>query len=453
MKKFILHFVLMVALVTAAIPFTVHSAPDNRISDAGRKFVELLASNDFAGAVIQFDGTMKTVMPEPKLRELWQSLQKQAGPFQKKLRVYATKSGGYDAAAVLCQFARAALDVRVVFDAKQRVAGLFFENAAMANDKPSPASYADANAFREIEVKVGRGQLPLPATLTLPKNGKGLWPAVVLVHGSGPGDRDETIGSIKPFQDLAWGLATKGIAVLRYEKRTRQYPITDFWKPGMGPFTVREETIDDAVSAVAQLRARDDIDSKRIFILGHSLGGMVAPRIAQTDPQIAGLVILAGAVRPFDEVIVEQARYITSLHGKPSAEEDAYLAQVEADANKLKQLTAADASSRIILFGAPVTYWLDMREHDSLAAAKQIQQPMLFLQGWRDYQVTIKDYEIWRAGLADHPRVTFKLYPQLNHLFVTGTGKSTPTEYEQPGHVDARVVTDIAGWILENQNP
>jgi dienelactone hydrolase len=451
MKKFSLHFVLMVALVTAATPFTVHSAPDNRISDAGRKFVELLASNDFAGAVIQFDGTMKTVMPQTKLRELWQTLQKQAGPFQKHLRVHATKSGGYDAAVVSCRFARTTLDVRVVFDAKQRVAGLFFENVAIANAKPSPAAYADANAFREIEVKVGRGQLPLPATLTLPKNGKGSWSAVVLVHGSGPGDRDETIGSIKPFQDLAWGLATKGIAVLRYEKRTRQYP--NFWKPGMGSFTVREETIDDAVSAVAQLRARDDIDPKRIFVLGHSMGGMVAPRIAQTDPQIAGLVILAGAVRPFDEVIVEQTRYLISLNGKPSAESSAYFAQVEADANKLKQLTAADASSRMILFGAPAAYYLDLREHDPLAAAKKIQQPMLFLQGERDYQVTLKDYEIWKKGLAGHSHVTFRLYPQLNHLFITGKGKSTPAEYEQPGHVDAHVVTDIAAWILENQKP
>ena len=216
---------------------------------------------------------------------------------------------------------------------------------------------------------------------------------------------------------------------------------------------MREETIDDAVSAVAQLRATDDIDSRRIFVLGHSLGGMVAPRIAQADPQIAGLVFLAGAVRPFEEVIVEQTRYLISLNGKSSAESAAYLAQVEADAKKLKQLTAADASSRMVLFGAPVAYWLDMREHDPLAAAKEIQQPMLFLQGRRDYQVTVKDYEIWKTALTGHPRVTFTLYPQLNHLFVTGTGKSTPAEYEQPGHVEAQVVADIAGWILGNKKP
>src|SRR5262249_8002614 len=235
----------------------------------------------------------------------------------------------------------------------------------------------------------------------------------------------------------------------RYEKRTRQYPITNYWEQGLGQITVREETIDDAVSAVAQLRTRGTIDPKRVFVLGHSLGGMLAPRIARADPQIAGLVFLAGAVRPFEEVIVEQARYLTSLHGNTSAEEEAYLAQVEADANKLKQLTPADASSQIVLFGAPVAYWLDMREHAPLTAAKEIQQPMLFLQGQRDYQVTVKDYEIWKTALTSHPRTAFKLYPQLNHQFVTGTGKSMPAEYEQPGHVDARVVTDITAWILK----
>jgi uncharacterized protein len=203
------------------------------------------------------------------------------------------------------------------------------------------------------------------------------------------------------------------------------------------------------VNAVAQLRATDHLDSRRIFVLGHSLGGMVAPRIAQADPQIAGLIFLAGAVRPFEQVIVEQTRYLISFNGNSSAESAAYVAKVEADAKQLKRLMAADASLRTVLFGAPVAYWLDMREHDPLAAVKEIQQPMLFLQGQRDYQVTLTDYEIWKTALTGHPRVTFKLYPQLNHLFITGTGKSTPTEYEQPGHVEERVVADIAGWILD----
>jgi dienelactone hydrolase len=289
----------------------------------------------------------------------------------------------------------------------------------------------------------------LSGTLTLPKTGSAPWPAVVLVHGSGPEDRDETVGGCKPFRDLAWGLAAKGIAVLRYEKRTRQYPIDDFWKNGSSHFTVKEETICDAVGAVAQLRASKNIDPQRIFVLGHSMGGTLAPRIGAADPQIAGLIVMAGSIRPFDEIIVEQVRYLISANGEPSAEGKAELAKVEADADKLRKLSAADRNSHTVLFGAPPAYWLDWREYDPLVAAKNLHRPMLFLQGGRDYQVTAKDFEIWKTGLASTPEATFKLYPSLNHLFVTGTGKSYPIEYSLEGHVADEVVADIAAWIAK----
>ena len=132
----------------------------------------------------------------------------------------------------------------------------------------------------------------------------------MLVHGSGPNDRDETLGPNKPFRDLAWGLADRGIAVLRYDKRTSVYGGK---MAGNKNLTVREETIDDALLAVKLLRGRPDIDPKRIFILGHSLGGMVAPRIGADDPSLAGLIILAGATRPLPDVAREQLEYIASL--------------------------------------------------------------------------------------------------------------------------------------------
>jgi uncharacterized protein len=373
---------------------------------------------------------MKTALPEPKLRELWQTHEAQAGQFQKQLGVRKITSAGYDAAMVTCQFERMAWDIKVVFDANGRVAGLFFL----------------PNAFHETAFTVGQGEWQLPGTLTVPTDGSGPWPAVVLVHGSGPGDRDETVGANKPFRDLAWGLATKGIAVLRYEKRTREYAAR-FGKQYPAHFTVREETIDDALSAVAQLRNTRGIDPKRIFVLGHSLGGMLAPKIGQMDTNIAGLILLAGSTRPFEDVIVEQTRYLILLNGAPSAEGKAYLAEVESDAAKLKKLTAADVSSSVILFGAQPAYWLDLRGYDPLGVAKGLKQPLLILQGGRDYQVTQVDFNRWKGALVSRSDVTFKFYPSLNHLFIAGEGKRTLDEYEQAGHVAVPVVTDIAAWI------
>ena len=218
MKGFVMCLARVFMVVAIQAPLTAPSAP-GEVTSAGKQFVELLAKEDYAGAVARFDATMKAASPEPKLREAWQAVQAQAGPFQKQLGATATKVAGYDVVLVTCQFERKRLDTKVVFDAKGQVTGLFFVPTASG-----PPPYARTNAFREKEFTVGRGEWRLPGTLTLPTAGGGPWPAVVLVHGSGPEDRDETVGANKPFRDLAWGLATKGIAVLRYEKRTKEYP-------------------------------------------------------------------------------------------------------------------------------------------------------------------------------------------------------------------------------------
>lgn len=445
MKKFLLS--LAIVWMALTLPsLSALSAPDD-VTRAGKEFVELLSKEDFAGAVARFDSTMKTVLPEAKLRETWQTLQSQAGPFQKQLGARATQVQGYDVALVTCQFEQTTLDAKVVFDAKERVTGLFFVPSHPAAKVSEPPPYARTNAFREKEFTVGHGEWPLPGTLTLPNTGGGPWPAVVLVHGSGPEDRDETIGANKPFRDLAWGLASKGIAVLRYEKRTKQYA-AKLAASGMVPFTVQQETIDDALSAAAQLRATEGLDAKRVFVLGHSLGGMVAPRIGHADPQLAGIIILAGCLsRPLEDVIVEQTRYLISLHGKPSAKEEAKLAEFESIAAKVKKLTAADISSSTLLMGAPPAYWLDLRQYDPLAIAKGLKQPLLILQGGRDYQATPEGFYLWKESLGSQSNVTFKFYPKLNHLFIAGEGKSAPDEYEEPGHVAEAVVTDIAEWI------
>jgi dienelactone hydrolase len=433
---------IMVAL--AGLSF---AADDSSIS-AGTQFVDLLVKEDFAGAVAQFDSTMKNALPEPKLREVWQSLQQQVGPFKKRLQARTEKNDNYDAVFVTCRFEKADLDAKVVLDAGGHVAGLFFIPSKPPAGSFPPPPYAKPGSFSEKDFKVGTGEWSLPGTLTLPVGLAHPAPAVVLVHGSGPNDRDETIMANKPFRDLAWGLASKGIAVLRYEKRTKEYA-SKLAASGLSQFTVKEETMDDALSAAAQLRATEGIDPKRIFVLGHSLGGTVAPRIGQSDPNLAGIIIMAGATRPLEDLMVAQTRYLITLQGKPSEENQAKLDALLAEVTKVKKLTDADASSSSLLLHAPPRYWLDLREHDPLAAVKTLHQPLLILQGGRDYQVTDADFDGWKKALDSRPGATFKLYPELNHLFISGKGQSTPAEYGQAGHVSENVVNDIAEWILK----
>jgi dienelactone hydrolase len=346
---------------------------------------------------------------------------------------------------VTCAFEHATLDVRVAFDADGRIAGLNMRPVA-ATVSAAPYTlppYANAASFSESDITVGSGQWKLPGTLTLPK-GDGPFPAVVLIQGSGPNDRDETLGPNKPFADLAAGLASSGIATIRFDKRTKVYG------PQMaaeGDITVKDEVIDDAVAAVHLAATNPHIDAKRIFVLGHSLGGMLIPRIAAADPSVAGLIVLAGAARPLEDAIVEQTEYLANADGTVTPAEQQTIDQMKQVRDQVRALTPADAASHKTIFNAPASYWLDLRSYDPPTAAKAVKQKMLILQGERDYQVTMAEFGRWKAALGSKSNVTFKSYPTLNHLMMAGTGKSLPAEYDTPGHVDPQVILDIGEWI------
>jgi hypothetical protein len=270
--------------------------------------------------------------------------------------------------------------------------------------------------------------------LTVPV-GAGPFPAVVLVHGSGPNDRDETVGGTKVFKDLAEGLASRGVVVLRYEKRTRLYGSR---VAAIKHFTVADETVDDAAKAAALLRTQKEVDPNKVFVLGHSLGGYVAPRIADEDGKLAGLIIMAGNVRPIEDLLLEQMQWMGSQQSAVDQAKSVY--------DRVKKLEPGDEDSPAIM-GAPPAYWLDLKGYNPAEKAKALGRPMLILQGERDYQVSMKDFELWKAAVGSAKGVTTKSYPALNHLFVAGEGKSMPAEYAKPGHVAVEVVDEIAAFV------
>jgi dienelactone hydrolase len=413
-----------------------------------RGFVDLLVKNKFAEAVAGFNATMKQALPADKLQQTWQSLLPQVGAFQGVAGTRSETKGAHAIVLVTCKFEKTALDAKIVFDQDHLITGLFFVPSqgvtAALEAKWMPPPYSKKESFEEKEITVGSANWQLPGTVTLPV-GPGPFPAVVLVHGSGPHDRDETIGPNKPFRDLAWGLATNGVAVVRYEKRTKVHAAK---LAGVRDLTVQQEVIDDALAAAAAARATARIDPKRVFVLGHSLGGYLVPRILLGDETIAGGVVLAGSTRPMEDLIVEQIDYISKIDGTVSKEEAAKIDEIKADLAKLKAPSFSASSPPV--FGVPASYWIDLRTYDAVAVAKTVNRPMLILQGGRDYQVTRADFSLWEKGLKSRKNVSLHLYPDLNHLFITGTGKSTPEEYGKEGqHVAPDVVDDIAKWISD----
>ncbi len=405
-------------------------------------FVDLLAARQFDRAESYFDSTVRAALPAAALGNAWAALTAQAGAFQRRLSARVVQTGGYQSVYVTCAFARAAIDVVVTFDGDGQIGGLHFVQSTAAAPTPAPP-HGRSGAFSERAVTIGTAPWRLPGTLTLP-NGRGPFAAVVLVAGSGPEDRDETIGPNKPLRDLSWGLAAHGIAVLRFDKRTLVYgaSLTPARLAALR-FTVVQESVDDALAAVSLLRATPSIDPRRIFVLGHSLGGTVAPRIAARDRTLAGLVIMAGATTPLPDEIVRQYLYLRSIGQATQAQVEAIKAVVA----RIKALRPADVSSAELLLGATPAYWLDLRSYDPIATAKTLTCPLLILQGGRDYQVTVQEFQSWKAALSGRHNVAFRLYPDLNHLFMAGKGPGTPKEYAIAGHVDASVVSDIARWI------
>jgi len=269
-------------------------------------------------------------------------------------------------------------------------------------------------AAKEIADTVVTGDIHLPATILVPADADDV-PIVVLVHGSGALDRDETIYANKPFRDIAEELARKGIATLRYDKRTYVYrqPVT----------TMDDETISDALSAI-RLAHRY---SRRVYLLGHSLGSMLAPLIAErAEKPLAGVIMMASPARDMETVVREQFDYLLPSGASPAFKEQ----QIE----NLRQQSP---------------HYLQPQGHTD--AARRLTLPMLIVQGERDYQVTMQDFRLWQQVLDGKPNIIFRSYPRLNHPFMEGEGKSTPMEYQMEGHVATYVIDDISSFIHQTE--
>jgi dienelactone hydrolase len=402
-----------------------------------RKFIAELAKHDFASAMATFDEKMLAGLPKEKLEKVWTQVETQAGAFKSVDAVEIKEADGFHIALAKVSFANAPLVLRVVFDGQHRIAGFFMTPGDSAASWTAP-SYVTPALFDETPVAVGSNPA-LPGLLALPKGAKNV-PAVVLVHGSGPNDQDETIGTLKVFKDLAWGLASRGIAVLRYDKRTRVSPV--------GVVTQKEEVEDAAHAAVALLKARPEVDANRIALLGHSQGGYLAPRIAKADPSIKRLVVFAGATIPLEESIISQTNYMMTL-----APNNAGLAAQLKDAQTFKAAVTSPTlkpTDQLSVLGAPISgaYMLDVRGYHPDVVAAQLTIPILVLQGDGDYQVTVTgDFPAWKKSLGGKKNVTLKTYPGLSHAFSPAGTPPSPADYTKPAHVDEKVIDDLANFL------
>ena len=436
--------VLLLAGLVLSVPLRAQAQESDR-KDAARALVETLLTGDVASVYDQFNDQVHAAVTADQLAQAMAGVQQQSGAFQEIVGV--REDAAHNAIIVTVNFEQATLDARVVYDADGKVGGLNFVPAATAEATEVPVapppSYADPATFTEQDVTVG--DYDLPGVLTYP-NTTDLVPAVVMLSGSGPNDRDETIGPNKPFRDIAQGLAAQGIATLRFDKRTFAAAAASI---DVVSFTVQGEYVDDAIAAIELLRNSEGIDPERVFLLGHSQGGYIAPRVvAVAGDDLAGVIYVAAAATSLPEAVLRQTRYLVEhTPGVTNAQKEAAIAQAQSVIEQIDALTKDSPADEEIFYGYPA-YWLDLRDYDPVAVAQTLDLPMLFVQGGRDYQVTVADdLTLWQAALGDRANVTIKEYADLNHLLMTGEGDSVPAEYQVPGNVAQPVIDDMAAWV------
>ena len=297
-------------------------------------------------------------------------------------------------------------------------------------------------------------EYPLNGLLTVPDGISGPVPAVVMVHGSGASNMDEKVLKLTPFKDLAEGLAAHGIASLRYDKRTFVHG-RKMMKAFASGMTVREETIEDVLLAIALLRNDRRIDSGNIFILGHSMGAMLAPRIDAEGGDAKGLIMMAGTPNRLENIVLRQLKQGQKgnrMLGWVLALENKYFAK---RFSGLYDMSDEEAKKKKFAGNISLYYFKEMGQKTASDYLLESSKPVLIMQGGRDFQVLADDdFKAFKEQLASRDNTTYKLYPELNHCFVPAKyddiTKATK-DYSVERHIGEDVISDIAEFIHAQQ--
>ena len=348
-------------------------------------------------------------------------------------------------------------------DARQILAGIWTQNGATlaldlgrgtskAPDRPQTPKAPFPYGTEDVTFTNGAATgVVLAGTLTLPK-ASAPYPAIVLVAGSGPNDRDETIAGHKPFAVIADALTRRGLAVLRFDKRGVGKSSGNYGAATTADFA------SDAAAAAAYLRSRRDIAPDGIGLLGHSEGGLIGPLVADADSKLAYLILLAGPGVRGDQILVAQNRAIGQAAGLTAAQLDAAasvnrslydLVAAERDDAKLKaalegKLAAAGIpeSARPSEIAELTSTWLrSFITYDPGPALSKLRLPVLALIGSKDLQVPpAQNIPVLRAALAGNPLAQVETIDGVNHLFQT-TETGLPEDY-------ARIAETISPAVL-----
>ena len=429
--KFLFLVLCMAVLFTACgskVALTKEQAV--KLSD---KDVLCLVNRDFETVAAGFNESIAKQVDAAALRQAWDSVAATAGDFISATGINYESKDGIAVVTTTAEFENLGIIITLSYDNNGKIAGIWF-NFAPEDSKYQPV---DTDLFTEEVVFIG--EYELKGVVTTPDNTDD-YPVVVLVQGSGASDFDETVGANKPFKELAHGLAEKGIASIRINKRLYQKPVLMH-----DQLTIWDEYMDDIYAAIDYAKANV---SENVYVIGHSQGGMSAPKIA-LDNDLKGIVMMAGSIRGLEDIVLDQNTATLETMDEYSDKEKKQILKATQDGVAAVKALTEESTEPVL--GIPAQYWLSLRDLDGENILKnRLDIPVLVLQGTADFQVYMdKDFEYMKSVLGHKENITFKSYDGLNHLFMPQSlpGVADVTEYAAENHIPQYVIDDIADFI------
>lgn len=416
------------------------SLSEQDLQTIAKNCTDALLDAEFTTVYEYFGSLLKLQLSTEALQSAWEQTIAGQGDFQEIVSDEILENNGLSTVQNILRYEKTGIRISYTFDQAGQIQGLWFGYTTISDGPES------TEIFTEYPIEIGTGEIKLGGFLTLP-NGIEKPPVIILIQGSGQSDRNETVGAAgnAPFRDLAHGLAAQGIATIRYDKRYFAFP--ELVPDGGLSLTIEDEVLEDAGDAVRFAAEDGRVDADRIYLLGHSMGGMLAPKIAADHPEIQGIISMAGTLRKLEDLMLDQNREaLASMDNLSEEERQTVLQQVEEQVQKIKNLQPGQEPE--LLMGAYSPYWLSLNAIDSQALVQSLSIPMLIMQGGMDFQVyPDPDYLLWQETLQDRNNVSFQFYDHLNHLFMPSSGKRDVSDYDTANQVDPQVIADIAAWI------
>ena len=398
-----------------------------------KKIATYVVKGEYEAIVNMFSDDLKEKTTLQRFKEEFSNTLFNVGDFVKYADIYVTENEDSISSKAFIEFKEKDICVNLFLDTWGNIDGITLDYCTVPNK---------TKTYEEHYVSIGK--YSLHGLLTLPKKKKNP-PVVVFVHDIDNTDMNLSMYENKPFSSLAHSLAKKGIASLRYNKRFYQYA-----KLESNVYTVNESILDDVSSAIEFVSKDKRVDTNNIYVIGIGLGGSLSPIIAKNNPTIKGIICLAGSPRNILDILQSKILNEIKLSRKSK---DAKIKETKLVKEAIAEVKTFKKNTKGYTLGYSKAFLFSLSQMNIEQTSKELEIPMLFMQGSLDYQTYAKvDFVKWQQVLNGKNNCTFKLYDNLNHLFMKSDAKNLSESkiiLTEKGKIDSQVIDDMASWIKE----